>query len=64
MTKPRVGIIVGSNRRESINRRLAKALAKLDRIGSNSHGSASTTCRCTTRTSKADRPGHGAPLHR
>ena len=29
MSKPRVGIIVGSNRRESINRRLAKALAKL-----------------------------------
>lgn len=28
MTKPQVGIIVGSNRRESINRRLAKALAK------------------------------------
>ena len=27
--KPRVGIIVGSNRRESINRRLAQALAKL-----------------------------------
>lgn len=30
MTKPVVGIIVGSNRRESINRRLAKALAKLE----------------------------------
>lgn len=30
MTKPRVGIIVGSNRRESINRRLAKALARLE----------------------------------
>jgi len=29
MGKPRVGIIVGSNRRESINRRLANALAKL-----------------------------------
>ena len=29
MIKPEVGIIVGSNRRESINRRLAKALAKL-----------------------------------
>src|SRR5689334_17131776 len=29
MSKPEVGIIVGSNRRESINRRLAKALAKL-----------------------------------
>jgi chromate reductase len=29
MSKPAVGIIVGSNRRESINRRLAKALAKL-----------------------------------
>jgi chromate reductase, NAD(P)H dehydrogenase (quinone) len=29
MPKPTVGIIVGSNRRESINRRLAKALAKL-----------------------------------
>jgi len=29
MAKPVVGIIVGSNRRESINRRLAKALAKL-----------------------------------
>lgn len=29
MDKPRVGIIVGSNRRDSINRRLAKALAKL-----------------------------------
>lgn len=29
MTRPRVGIIVGSNRRESINLRLAKALAKL-----------------------------------
>ena len=29
MTRPRVGIIVGSNRRESINRRLALALAKL-----------------------------------
>lgn len=29
MSKPRVGIIVGSNRRESINRRLAKTLAKL-----------------------------------
>ena len=29
MDKPRAGIIVGSNRRESINRRLAKALAKL-----------------------------------
>jgi len=29
MSKPRVGIIVGSNRRESINRRLAKALANL-----------------------------------
>jgi chromate reductase len=30
MGKPAVGIIVGSNRRESINRRLAKALAKLE----------------------------------
>jgi chromate reductase, NAD(P)H dehydrogenase (quinone) len=30
MARPRVGIIVGSNRRESINRRLAKALAKLE----------------------------------
>ena len=30
MAKPAVGIIVGSNRRESINRRLAKALAKLE----------------------------------
>jgi chromate reductase len=30
MTKPVAGIIVGSNRRESINRRLAKALAKLE----------------------------------
>ena len=30
MTKPGVGIIVGSNRRESINRRLAKAVAKLE----------------------------------
>ncbi|HXR56061.1 MAG TPA: NADPH-dependent FMN reductase [Casimicrobiaceae bacterium] len=30
MTKPKVGIIVGSNRRESINRRLAKALANLE----------------------------------
>ena len=30
MTKPAVGIIVGSNRRESINRRLAKALARLE----------------------------------
>jgi chromate reductase, NAD(P)H dehydrogenase (quinone) len=30
MTKPPVGIIVGSNRRGSINRRLAKALAKLE----------------------------------
>src|SRR5689334_1777572 len=30
VTKPAVGIIVGSNRRESINRRLAKALAKLE----------------------------------
>ena len=29
MSKPAVGIIVGSNRRESINRRLAKALAEL-----------------------------------
>lgn len=29
MSKPAVGIIVGSNRRDSINRRLAKALAKL-----------------------------------
>ena len=29
MSKPTVGIVVGSNRRESINRRLAKALAKL-----------------------------------
>jgi chromate reductase, NAD(P)H dehydrogenase (quinone) len=29
LIKPAVGIIVGSNRRESINRRLAKALAKL-----------------------------------
>jgi chromate reductase len=28
-TRPRTGIIVGSNRRESINRRLALALAKL-----------------------------------
>lgn len=30
MERPEVGIIVGSNRRESINRRLAKALAKLE----------------------------------
>jgi chromate reductase len=30
MDKPPVGIIVGSNRRESINRRLAKALANLE----------------------------------
>ncbi|CAG0995419.1 flavin reductase (NADH) subunit 1 [Burkholderiales bacterium] len=29
MTRPTVGIIVGSNRRESLNRRLALALAKL-----------------------------------
>jgi chromate reductase, NAD(P)H dehydrogenase (quinone) len=29
MAKPTVGIIVGSNRRESINRRLAKALARI-----------------------------------
>ncbi len=29
MEKPRLGIIVGSNRRESINRRLALALARL-----------------------------------
>ncbi|MEO8487924.1 MAG: NAD(P)H-dependent oxidoreductase [Betaproteobacteria bacterium] len=34
MAKPKVGIIVGSNRRESLNRRLALALAKLlgDRV--------------------------------
>jgi chromate reductase, NAD(P)H dehydrogenase (quinone) len=30
MAKPLAGIIVGSNRRESINRRLAKALARLE----------------------------------
>jgi chromate reductase len=29
MTNPRIAIIVGSNRRESINRKLAQALAKL-----------------------------------
>jgi chromate reductase len=29
MAKPRVAIIVGSNRRDSINRKLARALAKL-----------------------------------
>jgi chromate reductase, NAD(P)H dehydrogenase (quinone) len=29
MAKLRLGVIVGSNRRESINRKLAQALAKL-----------------------------------
>jgi chromate reductase len=29
MTKPRIAIVVGSNRRESINRKLAEALGKL-----------------------------------
>ena len=29
MAKPRIAIIVGSNRRDSINRKLARALAKL-----------------------------------
>jgi chromate reductase, NAD(P)H dehydrogenase (quinone) len=29
MTKPRIAVIVGSNRRESINRKLAQALARL-----------------------------------
>jgi chromate reductase, NAD(P)H dehydrogenase (quinone) len=29
MAKPRIAIIVGSNRRDSINRKLAHALAKL-----------------------------------
>lgn len=29
MAKPQVAIVVGSNRRDSINRKLAQALAKL-----------------------------------
>ena len=34
MAKPRVAVIVGSNRRDSINRKLAHALARLvgDRV--------------------------------
>ena len=53
----RVGVIVGSLSRESINRRLATApCSDWRRPSSSSSRSATATCRCTTAISTADYP--------
>ena len=47
----KIAVIVGSIRRDSINRRLAGALTKLAEPQSRVHDrSRSTSCRCSTRT--------------
>ena len=61
MAKHKLGIIVGSNRRESINRKLAQALAKLGADAFDANFIRSTICRCTTRTTSTPVP---APVAR
>ena len=57
MAKPQIAVIVGSNRTESINRKLAQALIKLGAGKFDAHvRRASTICRCTTRTTRANLP--------
>jgi chromate reductase, NAD(P)H dehydrogenase (quinone) len=53
MRKFKVAIVVGSNRRESINRKLAQAIAKLAEIRADASWSRSGTCRCTIKTWRA-----------
>ena len=56
MSKFKIAIVVGSNRRDSINRKLAQALARLgaDQFAASSFRS--TICRSTTRTSRPSLP--------
>jgi hypothetical protein len=56
MAKSNLAVIVGSNRRDSINRKLAHALASSAPAASTRISRASTICRCSTRTSKATCP--------
>ena len=50
MTNPTLAVIVGSNRRDSINRKLAQGIANLAKGRFDVNSSRSTICRFITRT--------------
>ena len=60
----KVGVIVGSLRRESFNRRFADALVRLGPDDFEFSRSRSTTCRCTTRTTTPKQADTGQRLKR
>ena len=56
MSKLKVAVIIGSNRRESVNRKLAEALVRLVGDRMEPHSSGSTISHCTIKTWKVPVP--------